>query len=59
VRHSTARRRHDCVECGDVILAGQTYWRRYGTMGEALTPWLAYTCEPCEARWRARYGSDA
>jgi RNase P subunit RPR2 len=59
IRHSRARRLHYCIECDHVILPGETYWRRYGRMAEAIKPFLAYTCEFCEARWRARYGSDA
>ncbi len=52
VRHSVARRTYDCIECGHLILRGQSYWRRFGKMAEAITPFTARLCERCEAKWR-------
>ena len=55
VRHLQASKMYDCIECGHLILAGETYWRRYGRMAEFVKPWTARMCEYCEAKWRSRY----
>jgi hypothetical protein len=54
VRCSTARKDYDCIECGHLILRGESYWRRYGKMAEASKPWMARLCAYCEQKWRAR-----
>ena len=59
VRHSSARTTHGCIECGHLILRGETYWRFYGRMAEAPRPWTARTCEYCREQWRKRYGDDS
>lgn len=59
VRHSVARKRYDCLECGYDIRPGEHYWRYYGKLGEAFKPWMARMCVRCQERWQERYGDVA
>lgn len=54
VRHSVAKKMYDCIECGHLIMPGETYWRRYGKMAEAFKPWTARMCDHCETTWLKR-----
>ena len=49
----TARKKHDCIECGDTIGPGEGYMHEWGIDSEGC-PYCYRTCLPCH-RIRTHY----